>query len=651
MSIVSRRTIGQILLAYDDGTSPPTEVLPLGSLVSVADGTLWISLGSGSYAQASGGGALGDSTVWSSRADWADLGTLPSGDIRSGDLAPISDLGGVSISYGTAIYNGGWALFSGYFQDPADLIAFIQPINTGAVVSVGAANEDGIRYYYDGGQWVRTPDATGYFWQSAPDWPTLLTTYPVDNLRSGDFCLATSLDIAYGAAYGIATWDGTTWKLFLGVFESVADMEAFAIAYSVTYGALASVYPGAVDSELSVRFFWDGLQWDRTPDGIHYVWGQVANWAALSTIIAPKNNDEVPVNYLGTHASSGTAQRHGGTWKLVEGKWATVADMNAWAGGAIHSGAIGFVDAHPHHYDEDSTVYYRVGSNWVRMAKNVPVTFTLSSLRDFSGLGLTEGDYGLYGNTVYRYKAAVSSSFDFTSDAMWLPPVVYAGSPSLRGRLVGTETIPTIPTYTATAVVGGISFSVIAPSGSATVTQSGNYIQFQTATAVGSNQIFAHSFFTTTSTTKTYMQCDIAVSYSGAGGAIARLIGSEGAGLSAFTFHLGPSGTAGIAPSPYFTTSTALQGSTEAIRNAGINWPAALSGSTYSTTELIDFGRDVAVECVRDGINYARGRRSTAGPAPAAPPGGGVGFIMQGGAGSPGGTLTFRIKNWRVLTW
>jgi hypothetical protein len=540
MSIVSRRTIGQILLAYDDGTSPPVEVLPLGSLVSVADGTLWISLGGGTYAQASGGGALGDSTVWSSRADWADLGTLPSGDIRSGDLAPISDLGGFSISYGTAIYNGGWALFSGYFQDPADLIAFTQPINAGAVVSVGAANEDGIRYYYDGGQWVRTPDATGYFWQSAPDWPTLLTTYPVDNLRSGDFCLATSLDIAYGAAYGIATWDGTAWKLFLGVFESVADMEAFAIAYSVTYGAIASVYPGAVDSELSVRFFWD---------------------------------DTVPA--------------------------------------------------------------------WVRTPDTVPYAWSISSLFDFSAIGLQEGDYGYYGNTLYRYAAAVSVTGGGVTP-MWLPPAVYAGTPTVRAQLVGTEAIGALP-----VTVNGVTFAVVSsPPITSTVTQASDYIQFQAFTGTG-NIIHGTALYTMGSTVRNYMQVEISVTYTGTSGAITRIFASEGNGQPAWYFHLGPSGS--ISPLPYFAAGTTLQGSQEAIRDGGIAFPSNASGN-YTMTEFVDSGRNVAAECFMNGISYARSRRSST-TAGFSNPGAGVGFYMQSNSFGAGGTMTTRIRNWRVITW
>ena len=142
------------------------------------------------------------------------------------------------------------------------------------------------------------------------------------------------------------------------------------------------------------------------------------------------------------------------------------------------------------------------------------------------------------------------------------------------------------------------------------------------------------------------MQVDMAVSYSGTAGAFARVLATEGASQPAWWFHLGPSGSTGT---PYFAINTGIQGTTDQLRNGGTVFPTTASGN-YDTTEFIDYGRDVATECLRNGIPYARTRRSSTNLGPATPSDG-VGFYVQGGFGGAGGTLTFRVKNWRILTW
>lgn len=382
------------------------------------------------------------------------------------------------------------------------------------------------------------------------------------------------------------------------------------------------------------------------PLGDATIWGAVGIWADLSTIPAGdiRNNDEVPVNGLGTSHSSGIAQRHGSEWRLIEGRWNSVADMLAWnttPGNVVHTGAFALVKSGGGH-DDDSVTYIYQSGNWVRFAGlTAGYGWALSSLRDFTAIGLQNGDFGLYGNTVYRYNSAVPISGGGT-DPMWLPPSVYAGTLSIRGRLVGTEAIGAMP-----VTVGGITFAVVQnPSAGSTVTQSGDYIQLQTTTSTN-NIFYGNALFTTGSAIRTYMQCDISVTYTGTSGAIARVLGSEGSGQPAWWFHLGPSGS--LSPLPYFAAGTTLQGSQEAIRDGGIAWPSNASGN-YSTTELIDSSRNVATECFRDGISYARSRRSSTTTGPVSP-GAGVGFYVQANAFGAGGTLTIRVKNWRILTW
>jgi hypothetical protein len=126
VAVISRRTIGQIVLAYDDGTSPPVEVLPLGSLVSVADGTLWISQGGGVY----------DSV--GSPQNYPDTTALPS---------PVP--------------------------------------NAGTVASIGPGSPVARRTFYvsDGTQWVRAPDDAGLRY-SASDLASLPSA--VDGAQDGD---------------------------------------------------------------------------------------------------------------------------------------------------------------------------------------------------------------------------------------------------------------------------------------------------------------------------------------------------------------------------------------------------------------------------------------------------------------------------------
>lgn len=187
------------------------------------------------------------------------------------------------------------------------------------------------------------------------------------------------------------------------------------------------------------------------PLGNSTIWGAVGNWADLSTIPAGdiRDNDEVPVNHLGTPHSSGIAQRHGSEWRLMEGKWETVADMVAWnttPGQVVHAGAFAQVKDNGGH-DDDSVTYIYQGGNWVRFAGlTAGYAWTLSSLQDFSAIGLKDGDFGIFtpsgGSPItVRYKAAcnIASGAGSGTIPIWLPPVVYAGTPEIKAYLIGTE--------------------------------------------------------------------------------------------------------------------------------------------------------------------------------------------------------------------
>jgi hypothetical protein len=141
-------------------------------------------------------------------------------------------------------------------------------------------------------------------------------------------------------------------------------------AIPVKAGATASVpaVDGATDAE-HIHYVYVETPtpaWVRTPLDTHYIWPQVANWAELSTRSYAINNDEVHVHRLGNPSdhSSGTAQKHGGGWRLIEGRWASEEDMIAWEDGDILNGARGLVDP-DNHWDEDAVPYYYNGSVWL----------------------------------------------------------------------------------------------------------------------------------------------------------------------------------------------------------------------------------------------------------------------------------------------
>jgi hypothetical protein len=98
--------------------------------------------------------------------DWAELLLLE--DTLEGDTTIVASLG-TGGANGLAVYTGGdWRLQSGFFTTLANLQAFGELIVDGAVCSVEAVpgiNGEGIRYQYDGAEWIRTAALTaGYAW-------------------------------------------------------------------------------------------------------------------------------------------------------------------------------------------------------------------------------------------------------------------------------------------------------------------------------------------------------------------------------------------------------------------------------------------------------------------------------------------------------
>ena len=135
----------------------------------------------------SGGSAAPTGVPLGPFANWAALPV--SAEFNA--LAFVLDLGSGNAS-GVAAWDGSsWALRLGTFDAVADMVDFpnIGSIEVGAVASVeasGDANENGVRYFYDGAAWVRTAAlSSGYAWPLS----SITDTDPsgVGATRAGDF--------------------------------------------------------------------------------------------------------------------------------------------------------------------------------------------------------------------------------------------------------------------------------------------------------------------------------------------------------------------------------------------------------------------------------------------------------------------------------
>lgn len=375
--------------------------------------------------------------------------------------------------------------------------------------------------------------------------------------------------------------------------------------------------------------------------GIGTIWGPVANWAALATIPSAglRVGDRAAVADLGAGTgSSGIAQWSGTQWRLDEGLFDTFASMTGFAQ-PVRTGAFAAVNAGAAPTDTAVTYLYATGT-WNRFGEaTLGFSWVLSGLRDFTPSGalgnLKEGDYGFFGERMYRYAAAVPIAAGGTTP-MWLPPNVYAGTLSIRGIVVGTEPAPALPFST-----GGVNFSLLSGTG-ATVTQASDYFQMR-VTAPNMGQLLATCPFSQTSGTRSYVQVEMSFTAVSVYSVSRIMHSSEGNALGGWYFSPGQ----GTQPS-FVDVNLNLQGSSLALRSGGIAMPTNASGN-YDWMEWVDEGRNVAVECIRNGIGYARSQRSTS--TPGAPnPVAGISIWMSGGTG-PASSHTLRFRQWRTLSW
>lgn len=377
------------------------------------------------------------------------------------------------------------------------------------------------------------------------------------------------------------------------------------------------------------------------PLGDSTIWGAVGTWADLSTIPAGdiRNNDEVPVNGLGTSNSSGIAQRHSSEWRLIEGRWNSVADMLAWnttPGQVVHTGAFALVKAGTNYNDHSVTYRYQAG-NWVRFAGlTAGYAWTLSSLSDFTAIGLQDGDFGIFtpsgGSPItVRYKAACTIPGGGTVP-IWLPPVVYAGSPTIISYLIGNEASD------AAIIAKGWTITRL---GSGTVGTVGGYIRlFGPSGGASAGSLTAPAI---TGADKFYLVGDFRGLASGSDPYIG-ILGNVSVSVPA-QYALARGVSSGFIRQLSFTNpSYVIADTLSQIQGSGLNWPAsipylvqALSGAVVSDL----------VESRFDGKLYSSYRRNFNGAVNASS----YSFILYANGGGGATTSTLEIKNVYLVTY
>jgi hypothetical protein len=154
------------------------------------------------------------------------------------------------------------------------------------------------------------------------------------------------------------------------------------------------------------------------------------------------------VSDLGPTNSYGLATYNasGGQWKLQFGYFETLADLLAFAE-PINPLAVATVGVS---LDAPDSVRYQWDDpnvQWLRTPDPVPFAWTLSSTRDFSAIGLQDGDFGIYtpsgGEPVLlRYVAACTAVGGGTLPAWVIPDMYGRANLQIVCYVEGSETPP-----------------------------------------------------------------------------------------------------------------------------------------------------------------------------------------------------------------
>jgi hypothetical protein len=363
--------------------------------------------------------------------------------------------------------------------------------------------------------------------------------------------------------------------------------------------------------------------------------GPFLNWAALPA--SGENGALASVTSLGTGNAYGIAVYDGSAseWALYMGWFDTVADMIAFAQPII-IGALASVEESAD--NNENGVRYQYEGSWTRTAAlTAGFAWTLSSLFDFSAIGLRDGDFGIFtpsgGSPILlRYKAAcdIAPAAGDGTTPMWLPPAVYAGTPEIKSYLIGNEatdgaitaknwTIARVAPGTLGTVAGYMQ--IFGPSGGGSAT-------LQTAAITGATKFYLVGDFRGSAT----------------GNAFVGIFGNVGVSVPA-QYVLARGVSSGFIRQLSFTNpSYVIADTLSQIQGSGLNWPAsvpylvqALSGAVISDL----------IESRIDGKLYSSYRRNFNGAVDASS------YALQLFANGGGGgvTSTLEVRNVYLVTY
>jgi hypothetical protein len=368
------------------------------------------------------------------------------------------------------------------------------------------------------------------------------------------------------------------------------------------------------------------------PLGEATVWDPVLDWAALGTIPGPlRTGDRVRVDDL--VPGVGFAQYDGTDWRLLQAVFPTEADLTAFAE-LIESGAFAIVGAG----DETDPAYYYTGSAWARMPDGVPFAWTLSSLTDFSAVGLQDGDYGVFtpsggGRIVLRYKAACDKVGGGTVP-LWVPPEAYAGTALLIDCFaVGSEN------NTALAAQG----LAVTQTNTGTVSSVSGYIRLNAPAVGASNSIAQLTAPAITGATKWWLTCEIRGG--GAGNWAGGLFQSSAQTITQWSWAHSQAVNAYVQPL-YWTTTWAAATTAFNLQAGGRTFPSVAS-TPWLVQALAAGAISDQIPTTIDGRLYSQYRRNADGAGDA------TSFTLTPLAvgGTAGTSAQIDLPNFYRLTW
>jgi hypothetical protein len=270
--------------------------------------------------------------------------------------------------------------------------------------------------------------------------------------------------------------------------------------------------------------------------------GPFADWAALPA--SGVDGAFAVVTSLGIGNAYGIAVYDGGAseWALYMAWFDTVADMTAFAQPISTGGALAAVEASASD-DENAVRYQWNGSAWARTAAlTAGYAWTLSGIRDFSAIGLQDGDFGVFTPSggqpiLLRYKAACTTAYGSPVQA-WMTPIAYAGTPVMQAWTDGTESNVTLAAQ---------GWTVVNDAG-CTVTATGGFQRFATSALAASARLrclvgsvtsttrFECLFQARASTGAAGLLANTVLLGDGTNGTVFGQVGSAGLGFKDFAF-------------------------------------------------------------------------------------------------------------------